>query len=256
MEALTGKVRKIFTDLDIDVVGIAPVDDWTTPWNECRPETILKGCRRIIVFGREVPYPIYEAEMHGLDLYAVASHNIYHSLDEAGISVAGMLTKAGFPSLLVGSYQPVIMRKGDYWGMVSLKHAAVRAGLGTMGKNSLLINREYGNRLQLGGVLTTAELPAGKPLEKSFCFENCSKCVRNCPVQALDGKGGIDQYKCLKNCVVHPAISFSFLSRWFRNSPRINKLIELSTRTLVSTYTYSCATCRTSCPHFRKAIQK
>ena len=251
MEKLAAEVRKTLVDLGMDVVGVASAADWPSPQPECRPEAILKDCRRVIVFGKEIPAPIYQAEMHALDLYAMASHNFYHQLDAAAIAAASRLTRAGYPSLPIGGYQPVLMREGDYWGVISLKHAAVRAGLGSMGKNSLLINERFGNRLRLGGILTTADLPAGTPLETSLCYENCTKCVRNCPVQALDGKGGIDQYKCLRNCAVHPALSLGFFSRWFRHSKRVNRQIELFTRTMISNYTYSCCTCLTSCPSFK-----
>ncbi|MBW1646083.1 MAG: epoxyqueuosine reductase [Deltaproteobacteria bacterium] len=251
MEKLATEIREMLEDQGMDVVGIAPAADWPSPQPECRPPAILKDCQRVIVFGKEIPAPIYQAELHALDLYAMTSHNFYHQLDAAAIAAAGRLTRAGYPSIPIGGYQPVLMREGDYWGVVSLKHAAVRAGLGTMGKNTLLINERFGNRLRLGGVLTTAALPAGRPLAKSLCYENCTKCVRNCPVQALDGKGGINQHKCLKNCAVHPALSLSFISRWFRHSKRVNRQVELFTRTMISTYTYSCCTCLTSCPSFK-----
>jgi epoxyqueuosine reductase QueG len=36
-----------------------------------------------------------------------------------------------------------------------MKHAAVNAGIGALGKNTLLINKKYGNRLVIGAILTT-----------------------------------------------------------------------------------------------------
>ncbi|PKM61932.1 MAG: hypothetical protein CVU99_01090 [Firmicutes bacterium HGW-Firmicutes-4] len=46
----------------------------------------------------------------------------------------------------------------EYWnsqkmegrGLISMRHAAVNAGIGTLGKNTLLINEKYGNRLTIG----------------------------------------------------------------------------------------------------------
>ena len=125
-----------------------------------------------------------------------------------------------------------------------------------MGKNSLLVNKQFGNRLRLGGVLTTAELPAGKPLKKSMCAVGCRKCIEVCPMQALDGNGGIDQYKCLKNCIVHPILSLGFFSKWFKHSRFVNKTTEMTTKTLISAYTYSCNSCLVNCPNFRRGIPK
>ena len=254
MEQLANEIEQQLLEMGMDAVGIAPAADWPSPQPECRPEAILKDCRRVIVFGKEIPTATYRAELHTLDIYAMVSHNFYHQLDAAAIEIASRLTRDGHPSLPIGGYQPVLMREGEYWGMISLKHAAVRAGMGTMGRNSLLINEHFGNRLRLGAILTTAGLPSGKPLEKSFCPEGCRKCIRSCPVQALDIDNTIDQPKCLKNCAVHPALSLSFISRWFRNSKRVNKQIELFTRTMISNYTYSCCTCLTSCPNFKHGL--
>ncbi len=202
------------------------------------------------MFGKEIPRPIYTARNHALDLYAHTAENYYHTMDAAAIEVASMLTRAGSPSVPLGAYLPLPMREGKYWGIVSLKHAAVRAGLGTMGKNTLLANEKFGNRLRLGGVLTTATLPAGEPLEKSLCADDCRKCVDVCPVRALDGYGGIDQFKCLRQSTAHPLLSTAFLSQWLRSWRFVNEYFELVTCTLGAHYTYSCFACLVNCPNF------
>jgi epoxyqueuosine reductase QueG len=248
------EIETYLSSREIDIVGVAPAANWPSPHPECRPKEILKECQRVIIFGKEIPYPIYLVEKHAYDLYAVSSHNFYHDLDAAAIAVATRLTRAGYPSIPIGSYQPAIMRQGKYWGMISLKHAAVRAGLGSMGKNSLFVHASFGNRLRLGGILTTAKLPAGKPLEKSFCPDGCRKCVRTCPVQALDGNGEINQYRCLKNCAVHPLISLSFITEWFKRYRFTNRISEMLTKTMVSSYTYSCFNCLVNCPNFKRGI--
>jgi len=245
-------IKNRLTSHGVDVFGVSTVADWDSPYPECRPTEILEGCRRIIVFGKEISPPLYTAKEHAGDLYAVFSHHCYHDLDAAAGELACELTRQGYPSIPIGSYQPVIVRHGDYRGIISLKHAAVRAGLGTMGKNSLLVHRDFGNRLRLGGVLTTAELPAGTALKESMCPENCRKCVRECPAQALDGKGGIKQYKCLKNCIVQPLLSLNFITRWGRRFPLVNRMAETMTKTMVTSYSYSCYNCLTTCPNFKR----
>jgi epoxyqueuosine reductase QueG len=236
----------------MDVVGVADVAGWQSPLAECNPAEILKGCKRIIVFGKEIPRPVYTASKHALDLYSNVAPNYYDIIDAAANEVASMLTREGYPSVPLGAYLPLLMRRGKYWGVVSIKHAAVRAGLGTMGRNTLLANERFGNRLRLGGVLTTAPFPAGKPLERSLCPEDCRKCVEVCPVQALDGRGGINQYKCLRNCIGHPLLSTAFLSQWFRSFQFVNKYFELVTASLGARYVLTCFECLVNCPHFNK----
>lgn len=61
------------------------------------------------------------------------------------------------------------------------------AGLGDVGRNGILITKEYGSRIRLGVVSTDMPLiPDGKidfGLQK-FC-EMCKKCVRTCPGKAI-----------------------------------------------------------------------
>lgn len=249
------EIKSYLYEQKMDAVGVASVDEWGSPLSECDPNAILRECRRIIVFGKEVPFSAYIAQNHALDLYENVAQNYYVTMDAAAIEVARMLTGAGYPSIPLGAYLPILMRSGKYWGVVSLKHAAVRAGLGTMGRNTLLASERFGNRLRLAGVLTTAELPAGRPIEGSLCEESCRTCVSVCPVGALDGNGGINQYKCLKRSQGHPLLSTAFLSQWFSFSERLNKYFELVTNTLGSRYTYTCSECLIKCPIFKRGLQ-
>jgi len=244
------RLSALMSDHKIDVIGVADVSDWPSPQPECNPNLILRNCARIVVFGKEISRSVYLTQRFSLELYGNVAKNYYQTMDAAAIEAASFLTREGFPSVPLGSYLPLLMRQGKYWGMVSLKHAAVRAGLGSIGKNTLLINERYGNRLRLGGILTTAPLPAGRPLEQPLCIKACRTCIEVCPVFALDGRGGINQYKCLRRSTSHPLLSAAFLSKWFSSSMRINKMFELVTNTLGANYSYSCCECLINCPHF------
>ncbi|MBN2348313.1 MAG: hypothetical protein JXJ22_05720 [Bacteroidales bacterium] len=72
-----------------------------------------------------------------------------------------------------------------------MKHSAELAGLGSIGKNTLLINKKFGNRLWLGGVITNAKLESDEKT-KNFCPNNCEICIDACPQSALD-KISLDQ---------------------------------------------------------------
>ncbi len=52
------------------------------------------------------------------------------------------------------------------------------AGIGTIGKNGLLIHSRYGARLMLGGLLTTAKLP-------SMCYPEDEQLNKNDPMGKL-----------------------------------------------------------------------
>ena len=70
---------------------------------------------------------------------------------------------------------------------LSVKEAARRAGLGWIGKNGLLITRQYGPRISLSGILVNEKLAVGMPENESGCGE-CSLCVKGCTFQTLSGK--------------------------------------------------------------------
>ena len=73
------------------------------------------------------------------------------------------------------------------------KHAAYAAGLGTIGRHSLLITPEFGSMVWLGTVLCEEEFEASE-MKEPLC-NNCNLCVKICPVNALQ-KPEINQQSC------------------------------------------------------------
>jgi epoxyqueuosine reductase len=66
------------------------------------------------------------------------------------------------------------------------KTVATRAGLGWIGKDALLITRQFGSAVRLVSVLTDAPLPVGRPIDHSLCGD-CRACVDACPGKAIKG---------------------------------------------------------------------
>lgn len=74
------------------------------------------------------------------------------------------------------------------FGRLPHKTVALRAGLGFIGKNNLLVSDAYGCAFMLGKVLTTAPfVTMSKPVQEPKCGD-CTRCVDACPSQALHGK--------------------------------------------------------------------
>ncbi|MGK7906137.1 MAG: tRNA epoxyqueuosine(34) reductase QueG [Synechococcus sp.] len=80
-------------------------------------------------------------------------------------------------------------------GPIAEKPWAMQAGLGWIGKNSLLLTREYGSWLFLGEILTTLDLPADLP-HTSHCG-TCTKCLDACPTAAIVEPGVVDSNRCI-----------------------------------------------------------
>ncbi len=78
---------------------------------------------------------------------------------------------------------------------VAEKALAVRAGLGFIGRNHLLIHPQLGPQVLLGVLLTTLDLHADEPSEAA-CGE-CNRCMKACPTGALRPDGFLDARKCI-----------------------------------------------------------
>jgi len=72
---------------------------------------------------------------------------------------------------------------------------AVRAGLGFIGRNHLLINPHLGPQLLLGEIITTLKLEPDKPLEADC--GSCKKCIKACPTGAFREDGFFDAGRCI-----------------------------------------------------------
>jgi epoxyqueuosine reductase QueG len=79
------------------------------------------------------------------------------------------------------------MNETDLIAPFSFKYAAIQAGLGWIGKNDVLITKQYGPRVRLTAVLIDEVFDYGEAITKSRCPEDCNRCIGICPYKALKG---------------------------------------------------------------------
>ena len=78
-----------------------------------------------------------------------------------------------------------------------LEHSwAKEAGLGWIGKNSLLLNKKFGSFTFIGELVIDIELDYDSPFTQSFCG-TCTKCIESCPTNAIVSEKVIDARKCI-----------------------------------------------------------
>jgi epoxyqueuosine reductase len=101
-------------------------------------------------------------------------------------TLTAILQNAGYKALPIAEHATDRVRRR---GVISHKLTAHLAGLGWIGKNTLLITPERGPRVRLMTVLTAAPLPVTQP-KVELTYDGCGACracVDACPVQALTG---------------------------------------------------------------------
>ena len=73
---------------------------------------------------------------------------------------------------------------------------AQKAGLGWLGKNSLLLNREMGSFFFLAELIIDLDVTPDTPLAKDYCG-TCTACIDACPTDAIVANGVIDGSRCI-----------------------------------------------------------
>ena len=122
----------------------------------------------------------------------------------------------------------------EYKGMVdtgALVDTAVaqRAGIGFIGKNGLVISKEFGSYMFLGELITNLDIEPDQPVD--YGCGDCNRCVTACPTSCLIGDGSMNAKRCL---------SFQTQDKG---------VMELEFRKKIKTVIYGCDICQICCPY-------
>jgi epoxyqueuosine reductase QueG len=213
-------VKSLATKSGVDLCGIAPVERFREAPEGFGPTDIYPSAKSVFVFAKRVP----QAALLSLSMvpYKFTCDVVLDEVFRITCDLSLRLQDLGITAVPIPSepYEYWDVGKNEGRGILSLKHAGHLAGLGIMGKNTLLTNNKLGNRITLGALLLNVPLK-GDPIAKyQICKEDCNACINKCPAKALDGKS-IVQKLCREKSQLTTPKGYSL---------------------------YVCNTCRTVCP--------
>ncbi len=184
------EVKEIAYTLGAELCGIAGLDRFANAPEGYHPLDVWPACKSVVSFACRFPAAVVSC---GSDVaYTRVRNSITAKLDALALDFCIEMEKRGVSCVPVPTNESQWDEKTGRWrSVVSQKHAAQAAGLGTIGRHSLLITPELGSMVWLGCVLCGEELEAD-PLREPVC-DNCGKCVEVCPAHALDGEEPVQQ---------------------------------------------------------------
>lgn len=198
------------------------------------PEEVLPEVKSVILMGIHAWDPVFNVVADSTKLHfnkklapnvPLEGYQLYYQIASSKAwKVAQFLMKNGYNSIPSFS--------------VPLKTSAVKCGLGCQGKNTLLVTPNYGPRVRLVSLLTTAELDVDEPFGEDLC-KSCDKCVRACPTGAIRPYK-LDIAKCMAYASENPRstqvpMETREMEKRFVKRPTLNSFIE-------------CSTCLEACP--------
>ncbi len=254
-QGLTQRIKEKARALGFDLVGVAPVlpsahGDFYERWLAqgyagqmaylSRPDAVAKrrDPRRIMPQARSVvvvalnyyqgSYPSPAGGPRGrVSRYAWGQD--YHEVMWARLDALGefVATQAD---------RPVAWRRYVDTGPLLEREMAVRAGLGWMGKNTMLIHPRLGSWLFLGELLLDLELACDEPFATEHCG-TCTRCITACPTGCILPDRTLDATRCIAYLTIELKAS----------------TIPAALRRSMGDWIFGCDVCQQVCPWNRFA---
>ncbi len=166
----------------------------------------LKTANTVIIFGTYIGgYALdgWKTGTHGKTSRLVLS-GFYFDVVEPIRPILDYLHAKGHQAVLCDGF--------DESNCIPLKPAALRGGLGWVGKNSLLLNPKYGSWQALGAIITDANLALPYQQMEDRCG-TCQACIKACPTGAIETPHCLTQEKCLSYLLEEPDLPEEFVEK-------------------------------------------
>lgn len=236
------KIKNTFKDR-LTTIGFSSIDRFYNAPKNHHPANILKNAKTVIVIAKNIPKGIINTINYTQHFIHRSQHSIYQQLDNLSLEIIKIIENESYNAIPIPAFVPLTINKYMPRGILSLKHAAVNAGIGLFGKNDLVYNEKYGSLLRFAAIITDMKLEPDQLIDKkTYCPEECEICIKSCSVKAIK-KGYFNYKKCNNSAIYHgvnPLILF--------NLNKIEKFIN----TTYDNYWMNCSECILKCPLNKK----
>ena len=213
-------IKEKAKELGATVCGIGKVYEEPNPQRD--PKMMLPNAKCIIGFGFAVPKGLYKAMDTGNQYYTYTTMGVKYIDEEMAeiflLKIGGMIENEGYDACLQKAI-PNLRIKGDKTTnpevmdtyelihaeaveegkpapdvIIDFGKAAKACGIGEMGLNGKILNKEHGPFMRYCFIITDAPIECDDIKEESIC-DKCGACIEACPGNAISEEG-LDTWQC------------------------------------------------------------
>ncbi len=187
-------LKKFSKNEGIDLFGAAGIEEIKKDF--ALSEGVLKRVDKAVALG----VGLSEAVLS--DIVNVPTRLYFHHyrtanafLDQLAFKISGYIQKKGYLAVPIPASQILDWQRQS--AHLSHKKIGYLAGLGWIGRNNLLVNKNLGSQFRLVSILTNMPLKIDRPVKQSC--DDCRLCIEICPCGAIkDNPADFDHLKCFE----------------------------------------------------------
>ncbi len=197
MNKLKNQLKQIAKEAGAVLVGISSKERLLDGPPSANPDYLLPSTKSIISFAVTLDQKIIRDFMSKKDWLSHCEERkqLARQLYGIGDHLLNFLKNKGFDATSVdinNNYRPEpgakdVTEMTEFLPEFSHRYGAVASGIGRLGWSGNILTPDYGALVELGTVLTSANLPSDPVLEINPC-DGCKLCTVVCPVQMIDNK--------------------------------------------------------------------
>jgi len=189
------ELKRIAVTSGASAFGVGDIDDLRVYFDALSPEQ-TDGLKYGVSIGVRVSERVLKGVITGPTRHYLHHYKMLNLLlDQSALKITLAIQEKGYNALPIPASQIVDWEKQT--AHLSHKMIAIKAGIGWIGRNNLLVHPEFGSKIRLASVLTDMPLKTNNPpsppfskggmgglLEEENCGD-CRKCIEVCPVSAI-----------------------------------------------------------------------